>query len=58
MDETQKIVNIVVAQSELHPMSKVAVESLVQLIARELDPADWQGLRNAALTRLKPQDTE
>ena len=56
MDDTQKIVNIVVAQSDLHPMSKVAVESLVQLIARELDPNDWKNLRNSALARLKPQE--
>jgi len=56
MDETQKIVNIVVAQTAAHPMSKVAVECLVQLIAQELDPTDWKNLRNSALARLKPQE--
>jgi len=56
MDDTQKIVNIIVTHAAQFAMSQREVEHLVTLIAREFDHRDWRSLRASVLSRLKPKE--
>lgn len=53
MDDTQKIVNVIVAHSARYAMSKYETEHLVEMIAREFDAQDWASLKKAVLSRLQ-----
>lgn len=56
MDDTQKIVNIIVTHAAQFTMSQREVEHLVTLLAREFDYRDWRSLRTSVLLRLKPKE--
>ncbi len=53
MSDDQKIVTIITTHSARYTMSANEVDSLVELIAKELT-TDWKNLKAAVLARLKP----
>jgi len=46
------VLDTIAAYSEKHPMTRQQVEDLVELLAIEMSPTGWKGLKASILTRL------